>query len=93
MVAMCLDEIQSFASKFAHLTSLGFDGSLTFDNNSGKIRASLIVNLGSICQEVNASSSSKPSKIRRKRRRQIARNNNPDLKFRIRKSIIGCFLS
>ena len=73
MSAQYLDEIHSFASKFAYLCSLGFTASLTFNSCHGKLRANLDVDLEPM---QFPTSSFKPSKIRRRRRRQSAQNRN-----------------
>ena len=76
MTSRTLQEVHSFVSKFAYLTDIGINANLVFNSFNGNVCASFNVNLGPIQQEFSRRSNCKPSKIRRRQRRQNARNNS-----------------
>ena len=83
MAAATHMEIESFISKFAFLSSYGFVADLHFTMVNGQVKVNLQASLG----DLNASTmnskpqSTKPSKIRRRLRRQEKRINSKNTSF------------
>ena len=69
-------EIQSFLSKFYHLSSLGINANISFGSDKGNVHVNFEADLGSLLptmQSLSSKQHQKPSKIRRRRRRSKAR--------------------
>ena len=73
-------EIHSFISKFMQLTSLGLNGNVNFSSNGGRLFVNLNVDLGNHLTPPSHSFTSspkvKPSRVRRRKRRENARVNS-----------------
>ena len=70
-------EVQSFVTKFMQLTSLGLHGSLNLSNNDGRMLVNFSMDLGSLLSPSSENFASshrvKPSRVRRRKRRENAR--------------------
>ena len=76
-----IHEMQSFLAKFRQLTSFGMNATLTFNHCDNNVQVTLQASLGSWSLPVAGNNGNKPSRIRRRKRRQEARNKlNADLK-------------
>ena len=70
-------EVQSFVTKFMQLTSLGLHGSLNLSNNDGRMLVNFSMDLGSLLSPSSENFAFahriKPSRVRRRKRRENAR--------------------
>ena len=76
MAVETFSEIQSFVSKFCHLTSIGYDADIKFSSVNGKIQVNLAAELGTLPCPPSSNKSEKPSRTKRRRRRYQARLHN-----------------
>ena len=74
MAAATYVEVQSFVSKYLHLTSCGIDADLKFSTKNGKVDISFHVSLMNAISSSDNNRHVKPSRLRRRRRRQANRS-------------------
>ena len=70
-------ELESFIRKFLYLTSCGYESNLHFTSSNGSISVNIQANLGSVipqCETIKRNV--KPSRARRRRRREELRSHN-----------------
>ena len=83
-MADCSLELHSFIGKFMQLSASGFTANLSLSNTEGIISVNLNAVIGSLGQNIHAATCSdnvqlkksmKPSQVRRRRRRRLAKTN------------------